>query len=502
MANAKIKHLQLPNGTTYDFHAVTADSATSATTASKLSVNAGSATNPIYFTSGVPTACTYSLNKTVPSDAVFTDHTYNFSGTTFYSGNSGNAEHNCNNAIKNGVYYYTSNGAATSIGASATDGALYVQAYSDSWVGQICQDYRNGNLFTRGKNNGTWTDWRKIMYSDDTYGGTLTKSQITTALGYTPPTSDTNNAVTQTECNTNASYELLFANSAGTGTETAGVKKNSGLYYNAVDGDRALIIRSKDNTYSTSIRPLEITTNGRIIVQNTSEQKDIKLKGGAGYVRFATDIPANGKVYVEGQTLNATKNLISMDSSGNVFVSGTSVKIDTNNNLTATGELVSGSGLELGNASADAASFIDFHWNNNTNDYTARIIQRGESTVDLIGKNSSTWGIWRAASFSSQSSIHVKENVQSITAEDAKRLLQLRPVTFNYKNGGLTDQVGLIAEEVNLVMPKMVIGDINFNPEEPWNAPSIDYSKFTPYLIKMVQEQQKEIDELRRLVQG
>lgn len=171
-------------------------------------------------------------------------------------------------------------------------------------------------------------------------------------------------------------------------------------------------------------------------------------------------------------------------------------------NVTIGGELITSTGIELGMGSNDSLSFIDFHWGSTNTDWTARIVQRGENTVDLIGKNSSTWGIWRAASFSSQSSIHVKENVQSITAEDARKLLQLRPVTFNYKNGGQVDQAGLIAEEVNLVMPKMVIGDINFNPKEPWNAPSIDYSKFTPYLIKMVQEQQKEIDELRRLVQG
>ena len=57
--------------------AASATSATSATTASKLgSSNVGSATNPIYLNGGTATACTYSLNKTVPSDAVFTDTTY------------------------------------------------------------------------------------------------------------------------------------------------------------------------------------------------------------------------------------------------------------------------------------------------------------------------------------------------------------------------------------------------------------------------------------------
>ena len=36
-------------------------------------MSVGSATKPVYFKYGVPTACSYQLNKTVPSDAGFTD---------------------------------------------------------------------------------------------------------------------------------------------------------------------------------------------------------------------------------------------------------------------------------------------------------------------------------------------------------------------------------------------------------------------------------------------
>ena len=49
----------------------------SATSAVKLdTATAGSATQPVYFTGGKPTACTYTLGKSVPSDAVFTDTKY------------------------------------------------------------------------------------------------------------------------------------------------------------------------------------------------------------------------------------------------------------------------------------------------------------------------------------------------------------------------------------------------------------------------------------------
>jgi hypothetical protein len=45
----------------------------SATSANKLNTDKGSATNPVYFSGGIPVACTYSLNATVPSNAKFTD---------------------------------------------------------------------------------------------------------------------------------------------------------------------------------------------------------------------------------------------------------------------------------------------------------------------------------------------------------------------------------------------------------------------------------------------
>lgn len=54
--------------------AYTDDKPASATTADKLGTNAGSATQPVYFSGGKPVATTYTLGKSVPSNAVFTDN--------------------------------------------------------------------------------------------------------------------------------------------------------------------------------------------------------------------------------------------------------------------------------------------------------------------------------------------------------------------------------------------------------------------------------------------
>jgi hypothetical protein len=150
---------------------------------------------------------------------------------------------------------------------------------------------------------------------------------------------------------------------------------------------------------------------------------------------------------------------------------------------------------------SSATPFIDFHLASSTHDYTARIIQRETNKIDFVGDSTQTgtWATLQAAAFSVQSSIHVKDNISSITDEDAKRVLELNPVKFDYKFGD-KNQRGLIAEEVLGIMPEMVTipdGYKDFDPDKPWRTPSIDYSKFVPYLIKMIQIQQTEIDALK-----
>ena len=55
---------------------VVANLSGNASSATKLSTSAGSATNPVYFSDGKPVACSYTLGKSVPSNAVFTDTTH------------------------------------------------------------------------------------------------------------------------------------------------------------------------------------------------------------------------------------------------------------------------------------------------------------------------------------------------------------------------------------------------------------------------------------------
>ena len=117
---------------------------------------------------GKPTTFTPSSHTHTKSQITDFPTTWDWSNVAnkLIEGSNSAGPKDCNSSLTNGIYYYNSNGPATSIGASTNDGALFHQKYSDTWISQIAQDYRNGNLFVRGKNNGTWQAWKKIATVD------------------------------------------------------------------------------------------------------------------------------------------------------------------------------------------------------------------------------------------------------------------------------------------------------------------------------------------------
>lgn len=140
---------------------------------------------------------------------------------------------------------------------------------------------------------------------------------------------------------------------------------------------------------------------------------------------------------------------------------------------------------------------------------TSRITCEGAVAVTNRALNS--WRPVQASAFSQQSSKFTKEHIESITDDEALKLLELRPVSFDYKKnfGGTKGQYGLIAEEVLEVIPHCVqvpenYNEDNFDESKGINQPilSLDYSKLVPHLIKMVQIQQKEINELKEQIGG
>ena len=104
------------------------------------------------------------------------------------------------------------------------------------------------------------------------------------------------------------------------------------------------------------------------------------------------------------------------------------------------------------------------------------------------------------------SSLRFKKNVNDVTEERARKILDIRVRTFDYKENqvcatGLYDKVGVIAEEVSPIMRDVVIFDkVDDSGNVRKTEYNVDYQGFVPYLIKMVQMQQDEINDLKHRI--
>lgn len=118
-------------------------------------------------------------------------------------------------------------------------------------------------------------------------------------------------------------------------------------------------------------------------------------------------------------------------------------------------------------------------------------LQVGQS-AQVRNQGDTGWAAISAREFVQQSSARYKENIDEMTEEYAKKLLELRPVSYDYKNKA--DGVGcygLIAEEVDAVESYPVFYNDDHAPE------GIDYSKFVPQIIKLLQMHEKELEKLK-----
>lgn len=111
-----------------------------------------------------------------------------------------------------------------------------------------------------------------------------------------------------------------------------------------------------------------------------------------------------------------------------------------------------------------------------------------------------------ALATSASSSARVKENIRDMTEEEARKILDIDVVKFDYKEDyepDLLDQSGVIAEEVLDIIPEVVTLHPMYDETKAIDpasnpSPTVDYGKFAPYLIKMVQIQQQKIEALEQ----
>ena len=98
--------------------------------------------------------------------------------------------------------------------------------------------------------------------------------------------------------------------------------------------------------------------------------------------------------------------------------------------------------------------------------------------------------------YNTSSDERIKENIVD-TGSQLETIKQIQVRDFNYI-GNDTNTTGMIAQELNTILPNVVQEGGEDATKHPWG---IDYAKLTPYLIKAIQEQQTIIDDLKSRIE-
>lgn len=104
------------------------------------------------------------------------------------------------------------------------------------------------------------------------------------------------------------------------------------------------------------------------------------------------------------------------------------------------------------------------------------------------------------------SDFRLKKNIVTISTGSLENIMNLNPVTFNWKNPNRPDlDYGFIAQEIEKVFPEVVkeVDGIFMNrgiPEEEQQQTykTVQYEKLIPVLTKAIQELKQELDEVKR----
>jgi hypothetical protein len=266
-------------------------------------------------------------------------------------------------------------------------------------------------------------------------------------------------------CNTATGYLSLGSNTTGGGNTASG---HTSLYSNT-EGINNTAIGHESLKYNTTGSENTATGHGSL-----GGNGDANTANGANSLGFNTTGNANTAIGAGSLARNTTgsANIALGKDAGYNLITG-----DRNIDIGSFGVAGDSNTIRIG----DPALYF--------NTYIAGIsgvtIPFG-STV-LVGSDGHLGSV--------SSSIRVKQDVMDM-GNASTRLMELRPVTFHYKahpDGPL--QYGLIAEEVEKVMPELVVRNAASQVE------SVAYHEMPAMLLNELQKQHAQIEELRRIVQ-
>jgi hypothetical protein len=304
---------------------------------------------------------------------------------------------------------------------------------------------------------------------------------------------------------TNTSTPVRLNNAGGRYTQLDFL--NNGTQKGAIWWDN---VSNSLNLY-TGVTALNISFTGAAIFSSSVTMTYLTVGSSGGEIGNFNSTNANGG-YLTWQTSGTT--IADIGTAQQIFGSGGNDTFGINaratrnlvfgSNNTERMRITSGGEVQISNNSSNGVANTNFRvyalssnsffrLGNNTNNSLDIQLTRSDSATMFSVEGHSGAGFLNSAAWSYGSDRRIKENINYI-AKGLDKVLNLKPAKFDYING-TKNNIGWIAQDIQEVIPEAVTVLSETNDQLTLKSDFI-----IPYLVKAIQEQQAQINELKALI--
>lgn len=389
-----------------------------------------------------------------------------------------------------------SSGSCTGNAASATEATSITATANNSANETVYLTFVDGATGTQGIETDTG-----LSYNPST--GALTTNSVLVGAGITHD-GDINNKIafttdTQTfSCDGNESLilrgnavtdePLLEINGAGAGNQL-----NIGLLLKGVTDGNPIKIKMQAPNDSSSVtgagilsyEPDADTFN---IGQSTTHNSMAISINNDDIATFTNAATLSGGFVLDGNTITGVDNASEFTDNDNHIMTSTAIKnkiADNDNSFMLVSTTTTQTGTKTFSGVIDITNTTDS--SNATGDTGALRCEGGGSIAKKLYVGSTITGSADVIAFSDKK---LKENIETL---DGKKVLDMRGVSFTRKDTG-AESSGVIAQEIQKVAPELV--------HDTEGTLGVAYGNLVGYLIEAVKDQQKQINELKEIING
>ena len=229
----------------------------------------------------------------------------------------------------------------------------------------------------------------------------------------------------------------------------------------------------------------------RLVFSIPDDEDNPSVGGGIAVVKESADDSNSvaAMTFATSQNDQTLDEAMRFTSSGQLLLGTTSNNSDSYKMIVDTGGGAKGIDVRNVSFNSDNGAFRSVP-PGNTSYRFAVMLNSSNNTVGKIEVTSNS------TTYTTSSDYRLKENI--ITLENGlARLNQLKPVKFNWIESGQEEE-GFIAHEVDEIFSDAVTGEKDAVQDNGTVSPqTMDYGRITPLLVKAIQEQQEQIEQLK-----